>query len=261
MLLAGCEATTQTTSGADFLNARPEWAAQASATPGQGASGPASVDRAVYDAARAEPLLRFPARLGLARVERGQLTAIPPEEAEAWLALIKDAGPTYGSFQPISPVLVEMGSFVVTAGARGVVDRIRVGAARQHVDAVLVYEVSGRATDRGTPLSVLDLTIVGAFLMPTRLVAGQAVASALLVDVRNGYPYGTATTQADVRGMWSNAGSTSRSEELRQAAATEAVRKLTREVGTMMARLKTELEARPTPSAAAANTPRRRDPR
>ena len=259
LALAGCASTTQTGSGADFVNARPEWAAQVSAEARPGGTGPASVDRAVFEAARAEPLLRFPARFGLARVQRGQLTSIPPEEAEAWLAVIKDAGPLYGEFLPISPLIAEIGNaFVGSSGSRGVVDRVRIGAARQQVDAVLIYEVLGQATDRATPLSVLDLTIVGAFLLPTRLVAGQAVASALLVDVRNGYPYGTATAQGDARGLWSNSGSTGRSQSLREDAEVEAVRKLTREVGAMVARLKTELEARPAARAAPTASPPRR---
>lgn len=243
--LAACTTTTQTGSGADFLASRPDWAAQVAAQARPGGTGPASVDRAVYEAARAEPLLRFPARFGLARVQRGRLTSIPAGEAEAWLALIKEAGPLYGEFLPISPLITEFGNAVAgSPGSRGVVDQVRIGAARQQVDAVLIYEVLGQATDRSTPLSVLDLTIVGAFLLPTRLVAGQAVASALLVDVRNGYPYGTATAQGDARGLWSNAGSTGRSQSLREDAELEAVRKLSREVGTMVARLKTELEAR-----------------
>ena len=44
----------------------------------------------------------------------------------------------------------------------------------------------------GTPLNLADLTIIGAYLFPSRVVRARGYASALLVDVRNGYPYGTA---------------------------------------------------------------------
>jgi len=77
-LLAGaCTlAETQVTSGGDFIAARPEWAARFEARPA-GGSATGGVDRAVYDAARAEPLLRFPARIGLARIQHGALTSVP----------------------------------------------------------------------------------------------------------------------------------------------------------------------------------------
>lgn len=244
LALASCETTTQTSSGRDYLAARPDWmAAQPGPAPATG--GPASVDRAVFEAARAEPDLRFPARFGLARVEAGRLTAIPPEEADAWLALVRDRGAGLGEFAPISPLVTEMTVAAYGASAaKGVVDRIRIGAARQHVDAVLVYEVGGRSRDRATPLSVLDLTLIGLYLVPSRSVGGEAVASALLVDVRNGYPYGTATARAEEGGIWTSSGSTARSRDHMEAAKTEAVRRLTGEVGTMVTRLKTELEAR-----------------
>ncbi len=160
-LLAGCNSTVQTGSGASYLAARPEF------RPAAGNS----VERAVYDAAKAEPALRFPARLGLARIEGGRLTAIPPEEGDKWLALIKSVGTAYGEFVPISPLVAEMAS----AGRQDdtVVDRIRIGAARQQMDVVLIYEVLQNQRDRGTVLSLADLTIVGSFLVPSRAIEGQ----------------------------------------------------------------------------------------
>lgn len=240
LLLAGCSSTVQTTSGKDYLAARPAWAAAAAA-----GGERATVERAVHEAAQVEPLLRFPARIGIARIERQAITPIPPVEAEAWAELARGWGSAYGELVPISPLVAEMAAAHAGAEAvRSVVDRIRVGAARQHVDAVLTYEVVGSQEDTGSLLSVFDLTILGAWVVPSRRIAGHAVASALLIDVRNGYPYGTASAAADATGLSPNAGSGERSARLAAEAGAEAVRKLTAEVGAMMARLKGELEAR-----------------
>jgi hypothetical protein len=251
LLVGACTlAETQVTSGGDFIAARPEWAARFEARPTSG-SATGSVDRAVYDAARAEPLLRFPARIGLARIQNGALTSVPGAEADAWVALIRERGAGYGEFVAVSPLVAQL-----TAGAvardviRGPVDMVRIGAARQHLDAVLIYEVGSSKSDQATPLSLIDVTIIGAFLIPSRSLEGKATAAAMFVDVRNGYPYGTAMAQAEQTGIWMNAGSTERSIELRRTAEVEAVKKLTLEVATMMERLKGELDRLPAPRPA-----------
>ena len=247
-LLAGCGNTVQTTSGADFIAARPEWSARFAARPADGPTtnlsgrAPSAVDRAVFEAANAEPLLRFPARIGLARLQRGSLTSVPQEEADAWVELVRARGAAYGEFVPVSPLIAQLTAVPAADGtAPAPVDTIRIGAARQHLDAVLIYEVSGTARDQATPLSVADLTIIGAFLVPSRALEGRATAAAMLVDVRNGYPYGTALAHGEQDGMWVNAGSGTRSRELARRAEVEAVQKLTGEVGTMLERLRDRL--------------------
>ena len=77
-LLAGCGTTVQMSSGRDYPAARPDFKPPAGTT----------VERAFYDAANTEPVLRFPARIGLARISYRDLTAIPPGEADKWLELI-----------------------------------------------------------------------------------------------------------------------------------------------------------------------------
>ncbi len=256
--LAGCGVETQTTSGGDFIGARPEWSArfaqQSVISPGQpaaAAAGAASVDRAVFEAAQAEPLLRFPARIGLARLQNGTLTTVPGEEADAWIELVQRRGAEFGEFVTVSPLVAQLATGSVARDAvRGPVDMIRVGAARQHLDAVLIYEVGGSRRDQATAFSLVDLTIIGAFLIPSRSLEGRATAAAMLVDVRNGYPYGTVLAQAERTGIWTNAGSTERSLDLRRQAEVEAVRKLTAEVATMMDRLKGELARLPAASPA-----------
>lgn len=236
-----CANDTQTSSGADFVAARPGWAAQA----GGGTRG---VDRAVLEAASAEPLLRFPARIGLARLSHGRLTGVPAEEADAWIAMLERLGPGYGQVVPVSPLLAGFDAQRRDA-SRSPVDDIRIAAARQHIDAVLIYEVTSASRDRATVLSAADFTIIGAFLIPSRSLQGTATAAALLVDVRNGYPYGSALANAQQGGISTSVGSYSRLMDVQGEAQVAAVRNLTGEVATMFERLGRELDARPAPAA------------
>ncbi len=187
--------------------------------------------------------MRFPATLGLARIQNGALQPVPPREADAWIAFAKAHG-DYGSFVPISPLIADMAAGVSGDVAKTVVDRIRLGAARQHVDAVLIYTVAYSSTDETSPLSLLDLTIVGAYLVPSRSIHGEATATALLLDVRNGYPYGTVTTSAHQGGFVPSVGSRQESQDLAEDAQVDAVGKLTVELDPMLAKLRNDLQTK-----------------
>ena len=131
--LSGC-ATTQLSSGAEYLAARPEY------SPMSGTD----LDRAVARAADIEPLLRFPARIGLARISGGQFVPVPPREADAWIAFARSHG-QYGEFVLVSPLVGKL----VTAGLgfpnTAAPPSCQSGSRRpaRHVDAVLVYAVCG----------------------------------------------------------------------------------------------------------------------
>lgn len=74
----------------------------------------------------------------------------------------------------MSPLVAQLAAASAGRDAvRSVADTIRIGAARQHLDAVLVYGVASGRRDSATPLSILDLTIIGNFLVPSRAL--QAV--------------------------------------------------------------------------------------
>jgi hypothetical protein len=80
--LLGCATTdTQTTSGEDYL--RKYQAVPTAAPTGADDFGGHNIDQMIRDAASVEPVLKFPARIGLARIENGNLSAIPEEEADA----------------------------------------------------------------------------------------------------------------------------------------------------------------------------------
>ena len=233
--LASCGYTVQDSSGRDFLNRDPSLLASAeSKATSRGAD---DMRRAVRDAANVEPRLTFPARIGIARIETGRMTAIPPAEAEAWAKMAERLGPRFGAFVPVSPLIAELVASESERSNRGgvaeTVRKLRLGAARQHIDAMLVYEVAGHANDNNSPLSVADLTIIGMFVVPSRHLKAEGFASALLIDVRNGYPYGTATERASDQNLVPNVGSTAKTGDLLRDVRTSAAVKLVGEVEKM----------------------------
>lgn len=204
-LLAACGYQVQTTSGSQYLSAY---------APGAPA---AEIDADIALAADVEPQLHFPARLGLARIEHGALTPVPPADAEAWRALAQRLGSGYGEFVPISPLVAafaapaklqrESGdclrdSFVfnhpICARTRlaDLVRQVRMGAARQHVDAVLIYETFASSSGKSNALAITKLALIG-FFLPSEDVEAEGLAQAVLLDVRNGYTYGTATATSE----------------------------------------------------------------
>ena len=241
VLLGACAHNVQTTSGAQYLQRYHDQVA---------GTAPAAMSPEILAAASVEPILRFPARIGVARVEDGRLSPMPQAEAETWLATARTLGPGFGEFVPVSPLVTALAS---PASRRsddcrfaGCIDQtvreIRLGAARQHLDVVLIYEVAGRDRSSSNPLAVTKLVLIG-FFLPSESVRADGVAQAMLVDVRNGYTYGFASATAD--NAASALSSTSNSRETYRDVAAEAkaaaVTKLAAEVEKMALRLRAEL--------------------
>ena len=212
LALTSCVHSSQSTSGSRYLAKYETQEATAGA--------PATVtDAQILQAAAVEPTLTFPARIGLARIDEGRLSVIPTAEAAVWQDLGARLGPAWGQFVPVSPLVAAVASPVTGESAcrrpepayhrqrereaavdfdclRETMQTIRLGAARQHLDAVLIYESFGRSQDRTNPLAITQLALIG-FFLPTENVEAQGLAQAVLVDVRSGYHYGTATAAAD----------------------------------------------------------------
>jgi hypothetical protein len=106
--------------------------------------------------------------------------------------------------------------------------------------------VADSTANSSTPLSVLNLTIAGAYPVPSHGIKGEAVASALLVDVRKGSPYGTVTATGRETGFVPSIGSDDRTRTIGGDAVVAAVANLAPEVATMMSRLSAELAERKT---------------
>lgn len=257
-LLAACGSYVQTTSGSQYL-------AGYSASPPEGeirlpsAAEGGRVDADIAEVAAVEPQLRFPARLGLARIENGRLTQVPPGEVEAWRGLAQRLGSGYGEFVPVSPLIAALATPDGVGGCHRaygaclaqVVKQVRSGAARQHLDAVLIYEPFGKSSEEGNILSVTKIALIG-FFLPTEDVEAEGYAQAILVDVRNGYTYGSASAVAaePARRLSTSGNSYKVQEDARAEAQAWAVEALTGEVETMVRDLRLALaEQRETPPA------------
>ena len=220
-LLGACSATLQTTSGADYLAAYDDPAYQPNTS---------SLDAEIREIAAIEPNLRFPARIGLARVDRGGgLINMPVEEGYLWQEASETLGADFGEFVPVSPFIA---STVSVARPRGdnfrqsTLANIRRGAARQHLDYVLIYEVTTSHEKKANILSLGDATLLGLFILPSRQIEVEAVTSAVLMDVRNGYPYATITEYTEKAGLARGARQRARKEALSDAASLKAVEAL-----------------------------------
>lgn len=251
LALAGCENTVRTTSGADWLAAAPLPQATAPAPTKRIVSttgavieeGPPVTEADLIRlAAGVEPTLSFPARIGVARIEDGRLVGLPLSEANVW----RDLGTSLQGVAEIEPLDPALASLTASTLPRlGATDRshrgghdplmtARLGAARQHLDVLLAYEVeSGPRRDLGRT----DRKVMG---VPVPVKDEDGHARALMIDVRNGYPYATLTAHEEVTSASVFAG-----REARERAASEAdgavTRVLAREVELALAKLAARL--------------------
>ena len=208
--LIACGPVVQTSSGRDFVVRY-----QSASTD--------SLSEAVRAEASVKPTLRFPAKFGLARVGHGRLTALPADEMEIWRATTERYS-GLGDFAPISPLLTAAGAGGDTA--RGLVDNLRLAAAKQHMDAVLVYEVGARSNRVATPFALADLSLIGTAVLPSRSLTAEGVASAVLLDVWNGYQYLTAASSVDLSRLSITLGARTREDGLRRLAVLRTVEDL-----------------------------------
>ncbi len=243
-LLLGACSTIQTTSGADY-NARTDalYRAATGATVAEASMGHIGVDADIARIAAVEPALVFPARIGIAHIDRGQLAGIPASHQKSWAPLSDRIAGRFGEVVPISPLIAGMVAEGidpknVRPNTSRLIANIRRGAARQHVDYVLVYEVADLdATTTGNALKAADWSILGLFMLPSRNVEVKATASAVLLDVRNGYPYGTASGVATKDGLTTSHGANDKRRKLTGRATDAAVDALALDVDTLWTQL------------------------
>lgn len=240
ILFVGCSGT-QTTSGSEYLK-------------GYAAPPKSELDKEVYDTANVDPNLKFPARIGLARIDAGSMTAIPSDESNEWEKLSKELGVEYGEFIPVSRLIAAM--VTEPSGSenkynrsseehlREIIRTVRLGAARQHLDLVLLYEVYGAGESYLTPAAITNLTIIGAFIMPGREIKAKGHATAILLDVRNGYPYGTASATVDDKTFSTSINSYENQLSLTDKTKICAAVNLVPDVKTMFTKLAEELKSK-----------------
>lgn len=189
--LAGCSRHTQTTSGQEYLSQYsqlPRYGVDKSKDRSEEAK---SIDERVREVAAVEPILKFPARIGLARIDGGRLTTLPVEEADSWKAAGDKLGKKFGEFIPVNPIIARMvAGDKRSSDVNGIIDVVRLGAARQHLDAVLIYEVIAKEKTHTNILAAANASILGGYILPSKRHEAEGLGNALLIDVMQGYPYG-----------------------------------------------------------------------
>lgn len=253
LLLTGCSATTQSSSGSDYLKAYPNNIQAKSAADAQSGK-PLTLDEEVAKAAAVDPLIHFPIKIGLARVEYARLTPIPENEAQLWNDLGTRLGSHYGQFVVVDPMVAEFTAQSMepssnsTTPLQSLVRRVRLGAARQHVDAVLVYETHSNSKKEDTPLQLLNWTIIGYYIAPSTSVQAQAVSNAMFMDVRNGYPYATIQGKGSAETFTVGNQVSNALHDRGEAASLDAVKNLIEQIEPTLKKLEQELPAGKSPS-------------
>ncbi len=251
LLISACAHTVQTTSGSEYLknyNSSFEH-------PNYSSNDDDRKDfkKQLIETASIEPILRFPARIGLARIDQGQISVLSEEEVGAWKITKENLGNSFGEFIPISPLIAAMASseHVKNDGTKQInqlMNKLRLAAAKQHLDALLVYELFSSSSTQSNILSIMNISIIGGYIFPSNEINAKGIANAMLIDVIQGYPYGTAQTKVDeseystLWGEWEN------SNQLNNKVKIAAAVKLTKEVEEMFKKLRWELAERRTSS-------------
>ena len=193
-----------------------------------------------------EPSIQFPSRIGLVKLFNGRITNLSVEEIEAWEELRRTMGATFGDFIPVSPMIAEMVYTPRKTNSKSkgnpsdIFRKVRLGAARQHLDHVLIYEVFSETKTTKLASSVANWTIIGGYFVPSREIETAGFANALLLDVRNGYPYGTASATLNATEFSASQTYRDNSRNLSDKNQVSTVIKLIPEVQQMMEKLMEE---------------------
>jgi hypothetical protein len=157
-----------------------------------------NIDEKIREVAGTKPSVQFPARIGLVKLYNGKITNLTAEEIEAWNQAKRELGEDFGEFVPLSSMIVVHAippkDKKTPQDTSQIFSQIRLGAAGKHFEQVLIYEVFSKTKTTKLSSAVADWTIVGGYFVPSRQIDTIGYANALLLDVRSGYPYGTAST-------------------------------------------------------------------
>ena len=232
----GCQShSVQVTSGKEYLSNYADYDASE--------MNASDLNEEVKLIASIEPSIKFPSRIGLVKLFNGRITNLSPDEVVAWEDARSTMGSKFGVFIPVSPMIAEMVYTPRNTNSKSKIKsseifrKIRLGAARQHLDHVLVYEVFRKQKTTKLASSVANWTIVGGYFVPSREIETTGFANALLIDVRNGYPYGTASATLNATELSASQTYRDRARNLSDINQIATVIKLIPEVQNMMEKL------------------------
>jgi rhombotail lipoprotein len=144
--------------------------------------------RTVKEIEAIRPQIQVPFRLAVAPpVWRREATWSREELAE-----IESWGPELSKLGLVTElVVIPEATYAMNAGStsEGWLERLRVAAARHHADAVLVIRDVEDTSSWMNVLSILDLTIVGAWIFPGHQAESVSMMEGLVIDNRNEYLY------------------------------------------------------------------------
>lgn len=173
--------------------------------------------------------LRFPARIAVWGIERNPYGTFSDGKVIELERTLAADGALFSEVLPIPRFLSPGG---------GDVDSLRKAAALAHADVILLYEQEVHMDENPNFLRILNLTIVGAWVIPSTPYEIRIETWAALVDVRNGVIY---TTLHDSRTGEGNAPSAVADEwakETKTALRGEAFRSLAEELAKKLAKKK-----------------------
>jgi hypothetical protein len=143
------------------------------------------------NASPARPL-RLPATVGVVQVgevapPQPMIDALRKEPAVFSRIETLPLSPSYATYDPVAQQTVQ---------PRPTLDPVRRLAADAGLDYLLLVGGSIDRDTSGTPLSLLDITIVGAFAVPSQETRGTAKAVAALIDVPTGRVIANSSAEA-----------------------------------------------------------------
>jgi hypothetical protein len=132
------------------------------------------------------PTIKPDSIIGIACIEQdteslAMVRALSIDESKSWQAVFQD--------EYLVAEIVSLSS--PSAPSARDMRLLRKNAATLNCDLLLVYGVTCDYSRRPNPLSVLYVTVIGAFFVPGDSITAASRARAALLDVRTGHVYGT----------------------------------------------------------------------
>ena len=90
-------------------------------------------------------------------------------------------------------------SLLVDPAASNVLEAVRGAARTRNLDAVLIARVGSTVESASTMLSILDLALVPAFVLPTGEFKATAIFEGAVLDTQSGYPYAVGSAESSYK--------------------------------------------------------------
>jgi hypothetical protein len=186
-------------------------------------------DIGIEEAFRRKEQIRFPARVAVWGIERNRHGAFADGKVvELERALAAEEG-LFSEVLPIPRFLAERNCSA---------DALRQSAALAHADVLLLYEQRLAVDERSDWLRVFNVTVVGAWIVPSTPYEMRLETWAALLDVRNGVVYTMLHDDRVASGSFPSATAGERSKEVKAGLRGGAFRTLAADLAARMTKRK-----------------------